>query len=483
MQCLPGRNFFRSVRFRMILLILIIGLVPGTILKHFIIKSYQNSSVETLEVDARGEGSILCGALGSADFPESLAEETIDQVLLQYAGERNGRVLIVDDEFVVLKDTLKKDIGKTMLSDLVINCFEKEDGSYFDEKHGVLQLALPIYREKDVVGGAMLVSIPADRVTINTHKISREMDIVLLVLLFVCIIYAFLSTYLMNRPFRRLGRSIQAVADGSQDELKIEETFSETEQISQSCRQMVDRLNALDESRQQFVSNVSHELKTPLTSMKVLSDAILLQEHAPEEMYREFMSDLSEEIERENKIINNLLTLVKMDKNSSSMEISQVGINDMVERVLKLLRPIAASCKVDLTYESVRPVTAEIDETKLSLAIMNLVENAIKYNRKHGWVNVVLNADHQNFFLEIADSGRGIPEEDIPHIFERFYRVDKSRSDEVKGTGLGLAITRSIIKMHRGTVQVFSKEGEGTTITVKIPLIYSISEAGDHHEK
>ena len=127
---------------------------------------------------------------------------------------------------------------------------------------------------------------------------------------------------------------------------------------------------------------------------------------------------------------------------------------------------------VELVYESVRPVVAAVDEVKITLVISNLVENAIKYNKEHGWVKVTLDADHQFFVVEVADSGIGIPEESVEHIYERFYRVDKSRSREIGGTGLGLAITRSAILMHRGSIKVVSTEGEGTTFTVKIPLTY-----------
>ena len=129
---------------------------------------------------------------------------------------------------------------------------------------------------------------------------------------------------------------------------------------------------------------------------------------------------------------------------------------------------------MQLVLESFRPVTAEVDEVKLTLAISNLVENAIKYNKEHGWVKVLLDADHQYFTIEVTDSGVGIPEESFAQIYERFYRVDKSHSREIGGTGLGLAITKNAVLMHRGSITVTSKEGEGTTFLVKIPLIYIV---------
>ena len=206
--------------------------------------------------------------------------------------------------------------------------------------------------------------------------------------------------------------------------------------------------------------------------MKVLADALLTQEKVPNELYREFMEDITAEIERENDIITDLLSLVKLDRTSADMHIQQVSINELLELILKRLKPIAAEKNVEVVLESFRPVTAEIDEVKLTLAFTNLVENAVKYNRRDGWVHVSLNADHKFFYVKVADSGIGIPKEDQAHIFERFYRVDKSHSREMGGTGLGLAIVRNTVILHRGSIKVYSEEGIGSTFTVRIPLNY-----------
>ena len=152
----------------------------------------------------------------------------------------------------------------------------------------------------------------------------------------------------------------------------------------------------------------------------------------------------------------------------------RLNINELLELILKRLRPIAEQKHVELVLESFRPVTAEVDEVKLTLAISNLVENAIKYNTENGWVHVSLNADHQFFYIKVEDNGMGIPEESLDRIFERFYRVDKSHSKEIGGTGLGLAITRSVVLMHRGAIKAFSTEGEGTIFNVRIPLNYIV---------
>ena len=184
------------------------------------------------------------------------------------------------------------------------------------------------------------------------------------------------------------------------------------------------------------------------------------------------MQDIAQEIDRESQIINDLLSLVKMDKQNPELNIKQVNINELLEVILKRIKPIAEKADVDLILESFRPVTADIDEVKMSLAISNLVENAVKYNKEGGFVKVTLNADHQYFYLTVEDNGMGIPEDSLDHVFERFYRVDKSHSREIGGTGLGLAITKSSIVMHKGAIKVASTLGEGTTFSVRVPLIY-----------
>jgi signal transduction histidine kinase len=318
----------------------------------------------------------------------------------------------------------------------------------------------------------MMISVSTISIE-NSYDYIQGTAFILEILSMVVVVgIAFFVSGRMLRPFEKITDAINEVKNGFTDE-KIDVTdYTETEHIGDAFNQMMARLKALDDSRQDFVSNVSHELKTPLASMKVLADSLLIQEEVPNEMYREFMTDIAAEIDRENKIITDLLSLVKMTRSSDDMTVESVDINSVLELLLKRLGPIAARADVKLVFESRRQVSAEVDEVKLTLALSNLVENGIKYNKEGGWVKVVLDADHQYFTVEVSDSGIGIPHDDIQHIYERFYRVDKSHSREIGGTGLGLAITRSAILMHRGSINVNSEEGVGTVFKVKIPLTY-----------
>ena len=185
-------------------------------------------------------------------------------------------------------------------------------------------------------------------------------------------------------PFKRLTRKLNAVtAEHIEDEIH-ETAYTEVDQIADAFNQLLGKIKLLDESRQEFVSNVPHELKTPLTSMKVLADSLVQMPDAPVEFYREFMEDISAEIDRENAIIADLLTMVKLDKTQAEMNIQSQNINELLELILKRLKPIAATQNVEMVFESFREVVAEVDEVKLTLALTNFVENAIKYNKQNG---------------------------------------------------------------------------------------------------
>ena len=307
---------------------------------------------------------------------------------------------------------------------------------------------------------------------IGSANITKKVVLLDLICILILIAVAFLLSRALIKPFDDISKAIEEMSGEYLEEDITFGSYTETEHIADALNKMMAKMRKLDTSRQEFVSNVSHELKTPITSMKVLADSLLVQEDVPVELYKEFMTDIAEEIERENQIINDLLAMVKMDRSTADLNIAVVTINDLLELILRRLRPIAAKNNIELVLESFRPVTAEVDEVKITLALTNLIENAIKYNVENGWVHVSLNADHKFFYVKVSDSGIGIPEDSLDNIFERFYRVDKSHSREIGGTGLGLSIARNAILLHRGAIKVYSKENEGTTFTVRIPLIY-----------
>ncbi|RDY30899.1 sensor histidine kinase [Lachnotalea glycerini] len=466
-------KFVNSLKFRLMIALSLVGIIPGFLLKSGIIDSYEDRAVQQRSIDVSNQCKILSNQICTYGYLVEPTSEMINAEIEQLAGMYDGRLMVIDNAFKIIKDTYVLEEGKTIVSEEVIKCFKGENTTSYIKKNNYIQLTVPIIDTitKDSVG-VILVSISTDSIRDSISILYQKASLLQFGMGIVILTLAFYLARVLVKPFARVSNAIEALNEGYINEKISVADYTETELISEAFNKMMSRMKVLDDSRQEFVSNVSHELKTPLTSMKVLADSLIAQEDVQAELYKEFMIDITQEIDRENKIINDLLSLVKLDKTSADLNIASVNINELLELILKRLRPIAAKSNIELIFESFRPVTAEVDEVKITLAISNLVENAIKYNIENGWVHVSLNADHKYFYIKVADSGIGIPEESVEHIYERFYRVDKSHSREIGGTGLGLSITRNAILMHRGAIKVYSKEGEGTTFTVRVPLNY-----------
>ncbi|WP_083588914.1 sensor histidine kinase [Clostridium sp. Marseille-P3244] len=466
-------NIFRNMRVRFILFMMLAGLLPCLTALFGIVKFYESRAVELRTAEIQNQCTILGNQLNNYGYLTDTSSEVINANLTQLTNIYNGRVMIIDNELKVIKDTYGLDEGKTDVSENVVRCMKGETASDYDRKNHYIEVTSPIMDTGgDKVVGVMLISVSTDNIEATRQVLYTHGGVAVGIVMILLAVFSVFLADRMVRPIHKITGAIENVTEGYSDDVLHVDTFTETRQLSEAFNKMLGRLRLLDESREEFVSNVSHELKTPMTSMKVLADSLLEQENVPAEMYQEFMEDIAKEIDRENQIITDLLSLVKMDRTGQNINIQSVNINELLEKILRLLKPIAEKKKVEIIMESFRPVTAEVDETKLTLAISNLVENAVKYNHENGWVHVSLNADHKYFYIKVEDSGIGIPEEDQAHIFERFYRVDKSHSREMGGTGLGLAIARSAVIVHRGSIRVYSNEGEGTTFTVRIPLNY-----------
>ena len=469
-------NFFKSLRFRILIILIILGIVPSVIVTYTMLHNYQDRAVSMLTETVQDQSEILCNLIIKENYLNDTGSQTVNTKLEMFADLYNGRVLLADRDFKIVGDTFHTEEGKTLLSSLAVKCFKGEKASNFDLKSKVLEVAVPV-QSPDVqqIQGVMLMTISTIEIGDMMAELEQKGMMLIGIIVVLSIFLSWLLSTILVKPLARVTKAIEDITDGMQDDAISVLDYTETELITDAFNKMVNRMKILDESRQEFVSNVSHELKTPLTSMKVLADSLVGQQGVPEELYQEFMGDITAEIDRENKIITDLLSLVKMDKKAADLNITHMDINQLLEDILKRLRPIADKRNIDLILDCFRPVEADVDEVKFTLAISNLVENGIKYNVDDGWVRVSLDADHKYFYVTVADSGMGIPEDSIERIFERFYRVDKSHSKEIGGTGLGLAITRSAIAMHHGAIKVFSKEGEGTTFSVRIPLSYIAS--------
>ena len=446
--------------------------MPIFVLKYGILENYEDQAVTQRSNLIRSRCEMIARDLYDSGYLSGNEDLAIDTQINQLGRLWGGRVVVVNHAFRIIKDTYQLDEGKVIIAREVMKSFQGEIKDKYNSRAQFLEVTVPIRDSlTQEVSALMIISVPTNDIDDGRTSLGSTVYIMQIVMILLVLAVAYYMARLLVKPFGKVTASFEEKDSFLEEDISIPD-YTETELLSEAYNRMRQRMRAQEDSRQEFVSNVSHELKTPLTSMKVLADSLIAQPDVPVELYQDFMTDIAEEIDRENTIITDLLNLVKMDRNSPDVSIKETNINNLIELILKRLRPIASDAGVELVLEDYKPILAEVDQTKLTLAISNLVENAIKYNKPDGWVHVSLNMDNNFFFVKVEDSGIGIPEEDQENIFERFYRVDKSHSKEIGGTGLGLAITRSAVLMHHGAIRVYSKEGEGTTFTVRIPLKY-----------
>ncbi len=466
-------NKVKSIKVALFLFTTIIALVPMLVVVYVVHNSYEtglvNSQISAMQVDA----AVIASEYAQYNTINEANKAGVSSLHIRYSVVNSIRIRAVDSDFVIQSDSYSIDNGKSVINKSAIETFATgKNVSKYHNDTGTLEAVVPIYNSSNEMIGVLIVDKDISEIQTLLNLV-QEHDVTVLVAIGVLVIALIYIVYrMMAKPVYRATKIIESIADGHTDKRLDVKGWSEIKEFASDFNTIMDKATVLDESRQEFVSNVSHELKTPITSMKVLADSLNMQEDVPVELYREFMQDITDEIDRESKIIDDLLALVKMDKDSSALNITAVNLNDLLEIILKRLRPLAVKKNVEILFESFRPVVAQIDESKFTQVISNLVENAIKYNKQDGWVHVSLNADYQYFYIRIEDSGIGIPAESQDKVFDRFYRVDKARSRETGGTGLGLAIVQKIILMHHGTIKMHSEEGNGTTFTVRIPLNY-----------
>lgn len=394
----------------------------------------------------------------------------IDNELDEKSQEEYFRIILLDNTGVVIYDSNKTEIGKGVIVPEAMEALQGKNVANYIKEEGTIYAAAYIGNSGTGKRGAVLLVSSFNETEALIEDISQKWVFLTIFISIIVAIFILLTSEIVIKPIKKILASMQEITDGQLHQRVSVNGKNEIAELCRAFNTMTEKLEKVDEARQEFVSNVSHELKTPLSSIKVLSDSILLQEDIPTEMYREFLKDINSEIDRMTDIVNNLLALVKLDYKEAGLVIEETNLNYMLEDIVKMVGPLAEQKNIELTTEFLKNVVIDADEMKLSLAISNLVENAIKYTYDGGNVKIILDCDHQNAFITVQDTGIGISEEEQGKIFNRFYRVDKTRDRETGGTGLGLSITHSAVLLHKGSIKVFSKEEQGSTFIVRIPI-------------
>lgn len=456
-----------SLRFFITCVTIIVGGVVLWLYSFMSDRAYQNKYRDKLISDVKQETNILINQITDNNYKVK-SETNLEAGINTMASILNGRVIVVDSEYRILKDTFVSGNNGYIVNKDIMEIMNGGEVS-LKEYEDYLEYMVPI-KDEDDVKAVIVVLASTEQISRITDQLSRSNIMLYVLIMSVFSVAAYFFGKVTVRGINYINQQMEMNRNGHFDEPIAKRGFSEFQDLIQSYNSTIERLMVVDSARQEFVSNVSHELKTPITSMKVLADSLVENPDANLDMYKEFMTDIGEEIDRETKIINDLLTLVKMDKKSAQLSIEELDIDNLIQVIIKRVSPIAQSRGIDISYECFKEVIAEADEVKLSLALSNIIENAVKYNVDNGWVKVTLNSDHKYFYVKVADSGVGIPDDCKELVFDRFYRVDKARSRDTGGTGLGLAITKNAVVMHKGNIKLYSESGEGTTFTIKIPL-------------
>ena len=400
------------------------------------------------------------------EYTMRYVEDIVKQNSLVYTARMvlvgtDGRVLV--DSFDAMKGQ-RFDIAEAENALLGM----KSSNIYVHKGDYIMYSAVPIM-DRDVIVGAAFMSIDANYIFDDINRFMEKLFIIFMMAFLVSIFISFLFADIMSKPIEKLTDSVKTITLGKYD-TKVEILGSdEIGELGKAFNIMTTKLSQVDERRKKFVSNVSHELRTPMTSMKIVSDTLLSAPSWDESVYREFMTDINSEIDRLNKIIDSLLYLVRVEKDDLELDYSMTYVNYLLEWVIKTINPIALKKEIELTLTAPNKIELSLDQEKMQQCLLNIIGNAVKYTPEGGKVWVELEESRDDIIIRVNDNGIGIPEKDLPFIFDRFYRVDEARARKTGGTGLGLAIVQQIVLLHQGTISVQSELGVGTQVTITLP--------------
>ena len=403
--------------------------------------------------------------------------------VLSLSGSTGGRVMVLDLYGVVQADTYSEYNGTRLMRSEVARVLSGAEGAYgfygAQAENGFYMpgitsdmiglYAAPIYGPGGMNGVLVFVTLAQDMYE-SLMSIQTKVIVWLVVVAAAVLLLSLFVSRLFTKPISVLSAGMSQMTKGDFSGRVQIRGKSEFAQLASTFNMMCDRLERLDKSRNQFVSNASHELKTPLSTMKILIETLIYQETMDEGMCREFLGDINKEIDRLNSVINDLLTLVSMDSGEARMNMKNASLTDMLNETMRRLLPLARERGIEMNGAIAQGVNVNCDSMKLTQVFYNLMDNAIKYTARGGSVKIELVRKDKKAIVKVTDTGIGIPKEDQLHIFDRFYRVDKARSRETGGTGLGLSIVQQVVLMHGGVISVSSEEEKGSTFTVELPV-------------
>jgi len=399
---------------------------------------------------------------------EVINHSTVQEALKQIDSLKFSRAIITDQAGLVLYDSSDSAVNGYALFPEVVEAVSGHDSFSWTYHSGAAQsfAASPIVNYGTIVGCVYLTEYDTSQGALIQNLQITVLQVTLVLEIAVAL-FSFLYATRFSRRVIKIMDSMRVIQEGDYSHKLKMSGSDELAVLSREFDDLTDRLQTSEQKRRRFVSDASHELKTPLASIKLLTDSILQNDMDPDTT-REFVHDIGNEAERLNRMTAKLLSLTKVD-NELHDESEIIYMAPTVRRVAKMLSAIARNEHIQLVLELEDDCPILIFEDDLYQIVFNLIENGIKYNLPGGTLTVTLHHKDDNALISIRDTGLGIPADALPHIFERFYRVDKARSRSTGGSGLGLSIVKAIVRRNRGEIDVTSVAGQGTTFTVTFP--------------
>ena len=412
---------------------------------------------------------------------KQLDEENVSRALSSMRETGVSRVLVTDTAGRILYDTREENgaVGLYALYTEIVQALEGNDAfyCYYDSTAFLSRMASPVVYHNQIVGAVYTYEYDTKQADILKSFQSNLMRISFLVALAVIGLSVLLSR-MLTAQITNLLSAIRKVREGAYSHRAAVKGNDEIGQIAAEFNSLTDRLQTTEDARRRFVSDASHELKTPLAGIRLLTDSILQTGDMDADTTREFVGDIGREAERLTRITENLLRLTRLDS-GAVQPVQPVAVQPVLERVARMLTILAREKGVTLTWEADPAAVALATEDDVHQILYNLMDNGIKYSGADGFVHTAASVDGDWVVLTVEDNGIGIPADDLPHIFERFYRVDKMRSRAIGGTGLGLSIVKDTVESRGGQITAAARQGaSGTVFTVRLPRAKESPEEG-----
>lgn len=456
---------YGSTQFRYAMTYVVITFVVLLILNIYCSSTCQRLFYQSKEASMIEKCQLASDEIATLDV---LNPTTVNAIVNQMESLKITRLLVTDQAGNALYDSSGTAVGTYVLFPEILTAIAGNDVFSWGYHNGAMdsRAATPVVYNGTVVGCVYMTEYDTTQGAVIKSLQTTVLQITLLLELIVTIFsLAFANTF--SRRLNKIMSSMRIIQEGNYSHKVNIGGNDELTVLGNEFNDLTERLQTSEQKRSRFVSDASHELKTPLASIKLLSDSIL-QYDMDLDTVREFVGDIGDEAERLNRMTAKLLTLTKTE-GAAQEESEIIFMAPTIHRVARMLRPNAIQAQITFQLELEEDSPILILEDDLYQIVFNLMENGIKYNQPGGSLTVRLRREEDNAILEVSDTGMGIPEDAIGHVFERFFRVDKARSRATGGSGLGLAIVRSIVLRNRGEIEAASTVGRGTTFTVTFP--------------